>query len=124
MPQPTWEPVDFLDFFGVIPIESEYGVSYQYLVERGGLRLELSVWPLDSDIFVKIYSSHQSEPLIALNLLDCPAARVLHDSRGRFIEFAGGNAFNGRYDTSTAAAYGFRLRVEPYIQVEPYSYPT
>lgn len=124
MPQFTWEPLDFLDVLGVIPSESEYGLSYQYLVERSGLRLELFVWPLDSDVFVKIYSSPQVEPLIALNLLDCPAARVIQDSRGRFIEFAGGKAFTGRYDTSTAASYGFRLWVDPYIQVEPYAYPT
>jgi len=124
MPQLAWEPVEFLDLLGVAPSEGEYGLSFHYMVERSGLRLELSVWPLNPDVSIKIFSAQQTEPLIFLNLLDCPAARVLADRRGRFIEFAGGNAFAGRYDTTTAASYGFRLWVEPYIQVEPYSYPT
>ena len=124
MPQLAWEPVEFLDILGVAPSEAEYGLSFHYVVERSGLRLELSVWPLNSDVSIKIFSAHQAEPLIFLNLLGCPAARVLTDRRGRFIEFAGGNAFAGRYDTTTAASYGYRLWVEPYIQVEPYAYPT
>lgn len=93
MQQLAWDPIEFLDILGVVPSETEYGLSFHYVVERHGLRLELSVWPLNSDVSIKISSALQAEPLIYLNLLDCPAARVLTDRRGRFIEFAGGNAF-------------------------------
>ncbi|WP_027467849.1 hypothetical protein [Deefgea rivuli] len=124
MPELLWNPVEFLEALNVVPTEGEYGTYYLYLVEQAGLRLELSVYPLDSDISVKIYAGQQAEPIINLQLLDCPAARVAQDKRGQYIEFAAANAFTGRYDETSAAPYGFRLWLNPYLQIEPYSYPS
>ena len=120
-----WEPLDFLEALGVIPLEGEYGASFHYVVIRSPVRLELTVWPLNADVAVSLYCAPQVAPVLRLNLLDCPGARLVDDKRGKFIEFAGAtNMFAGRYDPSAAAPYGFRLWVEPFIQVEPFAYQT
>lgn len=119
----VWNPVDFLQVLEVVPKEGEYGTHYLYDVERGGLRLHLAVHPLERDVSIKIVCGEQVEPVVDLNLLDCPAARVVQDKRGQYIEFAGAKAFSGRYDQSDAPAYGFRLWITPYIQIEPFAYP-
>lgn len=121
----SWEPLDFLDALGVIPEEEEYGASFHYVVVRAPIRLELTVWPLNADVAVSLYCLPQVEPVLNLTLLDCPGARLVNDKRGKFIEFAAGaNMFAGRYDFTAPAPYGFRLWVEPYVQVEPFAYQT
>lgn len=122
MPELVWEPVDFLDLLGVAPEETEYGASFLYVVDREDLRLELTVWPMSGDVAVRVYCSTQRQPVIDLNLLDCPGARVIEDKRGRFIEFAAANLFTGRFDRTAPAPYGFRVQVDPYVQVSPYAY--
>lgn len=122
MPELSWEPLEFLEILGVVPEEEEYGTSYHYVVTRPGLRLELTVWPLSAEVALTLYASEQVAPILNLKLLDCPGARVIQDKRGKFIEFAAANMFMGRYDNTVPAPYGFRLWVEPYLQVAPYAY--
>jgi len=52
MPQFAWDPQEFLESLGVVPTEAEYGLSYHYQVERIGIRLELTVWPLNPDVSI------------------------------------------------------------------------
>jgi len=121
----SWEALEFLEVLGVVPKEEEDGVSFHYVVVRTPLRLELTVWPMDSDVAISLYCAPQVEPVFNLNLVDCPGARVVNDKRGKFIEFAAAsNMFARRYDRSSPAPYGFRLWVETHIQVEPYAYQT
>lgn len=120
----VWEPLEFLDALGVAPEEAEDGISFHYKLTRGDLRLELTVWPLDGDVSLSLHSPSQTEPAVDLRLLDCPGARVVSEKRGKFIEFSGANLFSGRYDLKAAAPYGFRLWVDPYLQIVPFSYET
>jgi hypothetical protein len=93
-------------------------------LERRGIRLQLSVYPLDCDVSIKITCGQQEAPVVNLRLIDVPAARVIEDKQGRYIEFAGAKAFAGRYDETSAPTYGFRLWVSPILQIEPFAYPT
>lgn len=123
MPELAWNPVDVLDALEVVPLEGEYGTSYLYRVERKGIDLELAIYPLESDVSIKIRCGQQPEPVISLQLLECQAARVVQNKRGKYIEFAAPKAFSGRFDETSAAPYGFRLWVQPFFQIEPFSYP-
>lgn len=123
MPELVWNPVDFLDALETVPMEGEYGTYFIYEIERQGLRLKLSVHPLEGDVSIQIVCGQQAQPVLNLSLLNCPSARVIKDRRGTSIEFAAANAFSGRFDETTAAPFGFRLRVQPFVQIEPYSYP-
>lgn len=123
MPELAWDPLAFLDALGVAPVEDEEGICYQYKAHRQGVTLELKVWPLDGDVSIELTCERQVQPLLKVNLLGCPAARVLHEKRGQYIEFAAAKAFGSRYDETSAAPYGFRLWLDPFIQVEPFTYP-
>ena len=122
MAELSWEPVEFLEVLGVVPQEGEYGTSFHYVVPHAYQRLELTVWPLNADVSFSIYVHDQVAPIFKINLLDCPGARVVQDKRGKFIEFAAANIFSGRFDNTVPAPYGFRLWLDPHLQVEPYAY--
>ena len=122
MPDFSWEPLDFLDALGVVPVGEEYGISYSYVVDRKPLNLTLTIWPLSGEVELKIRCEGVSEPVVFLNLLSSPGARVIDDKRGKYIEFAAANLFAGRYDNTHPAPYGFRLWVEPNFQVTTFSY--
>ncbi|RQO50972.1 hypothetical protein DBV14_17740 [Variovorax sp. KBW07] len=77
---------------------------------------------MSGDVTVSVYCSTQRQPVMNLNLLDCPGARVVDDKRGKFIEFAAANPFVGRFDNTAPAPYGFRVQVDPFVQVTPYAY--
>lgn len=118
----AWEPLDFLDVLGVGPVEEDSAISYRYTLDQGPLHLTLTIWPMQGDVDLALRCHGVSEPVIHLNLLDCPGARIVDDKRGKHIEFAAANLFAGRYDNSRPTPYGFRLRVEPSFQVTAYSY--
>lgn len=122
MPEFSWEPLDFLDALGVAPTGEEDGISYSYLVHRGPLTLALTIWVLDGDVGLEIRCEGMNEPIVQVNLLSSPGARVINDKRGKYIEFAAANLFTGRYDNTRPAPYGFRLFVEPNLQLTTVSY--
>jgi hypothetical protein len=123
MPQFSWEPLDFLEALEVVPAEEEYGISYRYLLTRAPISLDLTIWPLTGDVELLLACEGVKEPLVRLNLLESPGARVVKGKQGTFIEFAAAKLFEGRYDSGDAPPYGFRLQVQPFIQVTPFSYP-
>jgi hypothetical protein len=123
MPNFSWEPLDFLEALDVVPIEEEYGISYRYLVSRGPLFLSLTIWPLNCDVELLLRSGEVTEPLVRLELLGCLGARVVRDKQGTYIEFSAATLFHGRYDHADAPPYGFRLQVQPFIQITTFSYP-
>lgn len=120
-----WDSLDFLEILGSAPrVDGEYGIFFEYVVQRGDLRLMISIWPLDCEVQISVYMPCQVEPLIHLRLIGTPGARVINDKRGRFIEFAAANLFSGRFDHTVPAPYGFRVWADPHIKVEPYAYQT
>lgn len=123
MTQFSWEPLDFLEALEVVPTEEEYGISYRYLLARTPVSLDLTIWPLAGDVALLLSCEGIPEPLVNLNLLDSPGARVTRDKQGTFIEFAAAKLFEGRYDHRDTPPYGFRLQVQPFIQVTTFSYP-
>jgi hypothetical protein len=123
MPNFSWEPLDFLEVLNVVPIEEEYGISYRYVVSRTPVVLCLTIWPLSCDVELLINYEGVAEPIVRLNLLDCPGARVVREDCRTHIEFSTANMFNGRYDCADAPPYGFRLQIQPSIQLSTFSYP-
>lgn len=120
-----WDALDFLELLGCAPeVDDEYGISSEYVVQRGALRLTITIWPLDLEVQLSMHMASQDEALIHLRLIGTPGARVVNDKRGKFIEFAAANLFSGRFDLTTPAPYGFRVWADPYFKVEPYAYET
>ena len=114
----TWDPTDFLECLGVLPVEDEYAISHTYTVAKDGLRLELSVYQYDGDVCVTIWRDGVEAPVVVAKLVGCDAARWVHDRHGNYLEFGAGRLFGGRYDGDSVIPYGMRLRVEPSIGIE------
>ena len=112
-----WDPTDVLCCLGVAPAEEEHGVSYSYTVVKDGLRLELAIFQYDGDIYMTVYRDGISSPVIDVRLVDCDAARWVHDQRGNYLEFAAGRLFGGRYDGESPIPYGARISVDPSISL-------
>lgn len=123
MPQFSWEPLDFLEALEVVPIEEEYEISYRYFLTKAPVSLDLTIWPLSGDVALLLGCDGLPGPLVRLNLLESPGARVVRNKQEIYIEFAAGKLFERRYDHRDTPPYGFRLHVWPFIQVIPYSYP-
>ena len=123
MPNFSWEPLDFLEALEVVPVEEEYGISYRYLLSRGPISLDLTIWPLTGDVGLLLELEGAAAPLVHLNLLESPGARVVRDNQGTSIEFSAALLFEGRYNHGDAPPYGFRLQVQPFVQITTFSYP-
>lgn len=119
----TWEPVEFLDFLGVVPEEDEDGLELTYGVEQPSLHLDLSVRPYDSEVHLTLRCQGLPAPILDLRLRDCDAARRVHDERGDYLELAAGQLFGGRYDGSDVIPYGIRLRLAPNLGIELFRAP-
>ena len=114
----TWDPTDFLECLCVLPTEDEDGTSHSYTVAKHGMRLDLRVFQYDGYVSLTLWQDGLDAPVVNLWLVECDAARWVHDQRGSYLEFGAGRLFGGRYDGESIIPYGFRLRVEPSIGIE------
>lgn len=88
MPQLEWNDIDFLDFFAVEPAVGDYAVSYNYEVERCGLRLLFTVWQYESVIQASVFRNDAHDALFTFAAYVRGEARFINDKRGRYLEIA------------------------------------
>jgi hypothetical protein len=113
-----WDPTDVLSCLGVAPVEAEHGISHGYSFAKDGLRLELTVFQYDGDIYITVYRDGVASPIFDARIVDCDAARWVRDQRGNYIEFAARRLFGGRYDGDSPIPYGARVTVDPSITIQ------
>ncbi len=87
MPPLQWNETDFLDFFNVDPAVEDYFVSYNYEVERHGLRLLLTLWQFESVIQASLFRDQSHTALFTFAAYVRGEVRVINDKRGRYIDF-------------------------------------
>ena len=117
MPFLAWNDSDFAACLEVLPETDEYGISYTYCVDRDGLRLTVTVFPYDSDIYLDLFREGVANALFEMKLTDCSGTRYVSDSRGEYLEFAPSKVFGSRYDRTSPIPYGIRLSVNPCISI-------
>jgi len=117
MPELVWDESEFTAYMEVLPKVEEYGTEYAYIVEKDGMRLELSVYPLCGDIYITIYRSGVERPVIDFRLMDCSATKYVRDKRGEFLEFAPAQVFGDRYQKDFVIPVGVQLSVKPSISI-------
>ena len=114
----TWTETDFLECLGVLPVEAQHGISHTYTVAKDGLRLELTVFQYDGDVYLTLRRDGLDAPVVDVRMIQCDAVRWVHDQRGNYLEIGAGRLFGGRYDGESVIPYGMRVRVEPSIRIE------
>ena len=88
MPQLQWNDVDFLDFFAVEPGVEDGAVSYNYEIQRNGLRLLFTVWQYESVIQASVFRDDGETALFTFAAYVRAEARFVNDKRGRYLEIA------------------------------------
>ena len=88
MPQLAWNDVDFLDFFAVEPIVEDGAISFNYEIQRNGLRLLFTVWQYESVIQASVFRGDADVALFTFAAYVRDEARFINDKRGRLLEIA------------------------------------
>jgi hypothetical protein len=117
MPELIWDETEFITCLEVLPTVEEYGTQYAYVVEKDGLKLELSIYPLCGDVYITLYRDGIEHPIIDFRLLNCSATKYVQDMRGEFLEFAPAQVFGDRYQKDFVIPVGVQLAVKPSISV-------
>lgn len=87
MPQLNWDEVKFLEFFAVEPTVEDYAVSYDYEIERAGLRLLFTVRQLESVIQASLFRGKAHDALFTFAAYVRGEARLSDDARGKCLDF-------------------------------------
>src|SRR4051794_26018418 len=109
MPQLVWNEADFISCLEVLPKVEEYAISHQFVVEKDGLRLHVTVRQLDSDIYITLYRVGIEQPVIDFRIVQCSGTRYVNDQRGEYLEFAPSQVFGDRYSRNDLIPIGVRL---------------
>ncbi len=115
----VWSQYDFIECLGVVPEVGEYEVSHSFRVERDGLRLDLTVFQDDGDVYLDLFREGVETSVFHMRLIDCPGARCVKNKGGAdYVEFAPAKSFGGRYDGQSPIPLGVRVSADPHIRIE------
>ena len=119
MPEFVWNETDFIECLGVIPTVEEHGMAHHFVTHRNGLRLELSVYQYDAQVWFSLYREESSHPLFRVGFENSPGARLVRNRNSQdYIEFAAAKIFGGRYDGASVIPMGIRLSVDPDFNIQ------
>jgi len=82
----NFEEHEFTEFFGICSPLDEDACSYTYQLERDGLRLLFTVFPLDGGIYADVYRDHIVEPIIRTRMEGCTHTRFVTWGLQRCLE--------------------------------------
>jgi hypothetical protein len=115
----VWNPYQFIECLGVLPVVEEGETSHLFRVEKDGLRLELTVFQYAGDVYPDLYRDGIGEAVFKLRLLDCPGAGYVAGKDGsEQLEFAAAGSFGSRYDGAAPIPMGCRVAVNPHLRIE------
>ena len=114
----VWDETDVLACLEVEPATDRHGISYEYAVEKDGLRLELLIRQYDGDVHFDLYRHAVERPVLSMKLLQCPGIRYVKRTSDEYLEFAPAGCFGSRYDGEALISRGVRLWVNPSIRIE------
>ena len=115
----VWNENDFIECLSVFPTVEESGVAHHFDLNRNGLRLLLSVYQLDAEVWISLYREGSDQPLFRVVLEDSPGARLVRNRNGQdYIEFAAAKVFARRHVNESVIPMGIRLYVDPDFNIQ------
>lgn len=111
-----FEEHEFVRFFGVVSPLDEDACSYSYELERDGLRMLLTVFPLDGGVYTSLYRDGITEPVVTSRLEGCTHSRFVTRGTYRCLEI--GRPERPTSEPSAPITWGLRLFVEPHFGLE------
>ena len=118
-PKFVWNETDFIECLGVFLEVEEDGIAHHFVVLRNGLRLVLSVYQYEGEVWFSLYREESKQSLFTVSLRDSSGARLVRNRNGQdYLEFAAGDVFGGRYDREPVILMGIRLTVDPDFNIQ------
>ncbi|MHA3772212.1 hypothetical protein ACXR0O_11820 [Verrucomicrobiota bacterium sgz303538] len=111
-----FEEHEFVEFFGIVSPLDEDACSYSYELERDGLRLLFTVFPLDGGVYTSLYRDGVAEPIVKSRLQGCTHSRFVAHGARRCFEL--GRPERPTAEASAPLVWGLRLFVEPHFRIE------
>lgn len=111
-----FEEHEFVAFFGVSSPLDEEECSFSYQLERDGLRLLLTIFPVDGGVYLSLCRDGSTDSVVTSRLQAC--------THSRFVKWGGKSCLEiGRPERSTsgtgvALVWGLRLFVDPHFRIE------
>jgi hypothetical protein len=112
----NFEEHEFVEFFGIVAPLDEEAFSYTYSTSRDGLRLVLTVFPVDGAVFTDLFRRGIDESVFVSRLTGCTHSRVVQLGSRRCLEI--GRPVHPTSEPSVSLSWGLRLFIEQHLHVE------
>ena len=117
MPNFVWDDTDVALVLEVMPEVGTDGLAYHYMVERDGLRLEVSVFQYDGDVGIRLYRDGVENSVFHATMRDCSGIRRVWEKDFECLEFAPRVVFDKRYDGVSSMPFGVRVSIKPSLSI-------
>ncbi len=113
----NWDEIDVMTVLEVMPETETHGISHRFVVQKDGLKLEITIFQYDGDVRLLLFRDGIELPILHMTLMDCPGIRRVKDTQKEYLEFAAASPFGHRHDNESHIAVGVRVAVKPYINI-------
>jgi hypothetical protein len=114
-----WDPFDLLNCLKVEPHTDKDGVEHSYSVAHNGLRLLITVFQYDGDVYFSLYRDGESSTsILDLKICQCPAIQYGETKHDEWLDFLPGRLPDAPHDKAAAIARGVRVKIYPDIRLE------
>lgn len=87
MPELVWNEHEVIECLGVLPVSDEYKTEYYFEVANGGLRLKISLWPIESLLACSLFEKSGNTPVTSVWFVVRKHLIYVNDKRGSFLRF-------------------------------------
>lgn len=114
-----WDPIDLLICLKVEPHVDRDGVEHSYEVSQNGLRLLVTVFQYDGDVYFSLFRDVPgAQSLVDLKIYQCPAIELVESGGDEWLNFMPGRQSDMPTDQAAAIDRGVRVRIYPDIRLE------
>lgn len=116
-----WDSTDLLECLEVEPSVDKDGVEHAYEVVRNGLKLLISIFQYDGDVYFSLMRENEEHSsLIAFKINQCPEIIFRKFGKDEYLEFLPGRQDLESFDKASSITQGVRVRIQPDIKLELY----
>lgn len=116
-----WDSTDLLECLEVEPSVDKDGVEHTYEVVKNGLKLLISVFQFDGDVYFSLMRENEEKStLITLKINQCPEIFFKKFGKDECLEFLPGRQDLESIDKASSITKGIRVRIHPDIKLELY----
>ena len=116
-----WDPTDLLECLEVEPHVDKNGVEHSYEIIKNGLKLLISVFQYDGDVYFSIMREGETKStIITLKINQCPEIVFTKFGKDEYLEFLPGRQSLESFDKQNSITKGIRVRIHPDIKLELY----